>query len=810
MNKFAYDMITDLRYALRQLIKSPGFTLIAVLTLALGIGANTAIFSVVNTVLLQPLPYKETNHLLALSLVFEQGGPEGSPLSPADVFDFQAQNRNRDFDFAGFSDNVFSYTGGSNPEQIAGAWTTADFFSTLGVAPLLGRGFLPNEDRAGGRSVVVLSENFWRSHFNADPQVLGRSINLNGLTRTIVGVMPASFQFPDRTMQLWVALPLETPTTRGPYFLRGLLRFPNEVSLEQARAELAAMASAIRRAHPELPPNYGYITTPLNDWLVGKVRPALLVLLGAVGLVLLIAALNVANLLLSRAATREREISIRAALGASRGRIMRQFLTENLLLAAAGGSAGLLLSVWGIDLLRTLGPDNVPRLQDVTVDRWVLGWTALISLGSGLFFGLAPAWQGSRLNLNAALKEGGRSGGEASGARRLRSGLVVCEVALAMMLLIAAGLLIRSFLRLEKVHPGFAKEQILTMQVPLPRAKYPEPALVVGFYDRLLQKVQTLPGVQAAALTSSLPPNGLEVSDTFLAEGQPAVDDAHAPLGSFLLTTPGYFSTLGVALQQGRDFNEHDTANSTPVVIINQTLARKYFPGQNPLGKRLKEGGTDRKGTSWMQVIGVVGDVKYEGLERPTAPAYYLPFQQNPMRDMFLVLHTGMKPSAIAASVRAAVRAIDPEIPVARVNTMRELVESSIAQPRFRTFLLGVFSALAMVLAAIGIYGVVAYSVAQRTREISIRMALGAQRRDVLTLVVRQGLILTLLGIGAGLVGAFLLTRLMESLLFGVVPSDPATFLGISLLLLAIAFLACYLPARRATKVDPMVALRYE
>ncbi len=785
------------------LAKGGGVTILALLALAFGIGANTAIFSVVNTVLLRPLPYKDSEHLLTLSIVFEQLGPEGSALSPSDFIDFRAQNRT--FQFAAFEDDLFNFADGQTPEQIPGALATADLFSTLGVPPLLGRGFLPNEDKPGAERVAVLSEGFWRSRFNADPKTIGRSITLDGRLYTIVGVMPASFQFPNRTMQVWVAHQIEPPAHRGPYYLHGLVRFSG--TIEQARAELGAMAARIKAATPGLPPDYGFIATPLDEWLVGKVQPALLVLLGAVGLLLLIASLNVANLVLSRAAAREREISIRAALGASRTRIVRQFLTENLVLAVAGGVAGLLLSFWGIDLLRAFGPQDVPRLQEVTVDRWVLGWTALVSLGSGILFGIAPAWHGTRMNLNDSLKETGRAATASGAANGLRNLLVISEIAIALMLLIGAGLLIRSFVSLAQVHPGFVPQQILTMDVSLPRAKYPEPPQVANFYDRLLPRVAALPGVSSAALTSSLPPNGLQVSDNFLAEGQPLVDDSKAPIGSALATTPGYFKTLGVPLLQGRDFTERDGTNSPPVAIINQTLARQFFGNTNPVGKRLKEGGIARKGNPWREIVGVVGDVKYEGLGTPTAPAFYWPFRQGPMRSMSLVLRTTLSPASAAASVRAEMRRIDPDIPLAHVRTIESLIDESVAQPRFRTFLIGVFSAVAVLLASIGIYGVVAYSVALRTHEIGIRMALGAQHRDVLALILRQGFLLALIGIGLGLLGAFGLTRLMRNLLFSVAPTDPITFIGVSLLLLFVALFATYLPARRAAKLNPLTAL---
>ena len=799
-------LLQDLHYGVRMLAKAPGVTVLALLALAFGIGANTAIFSVVNTVLLRPLPFKDTDRLLKVALVHEQLGPRGSSFSPSDLLDFRAQNGG-ELELATFATNFFNYSGGEAPEQVRGAWTTANFVSVLGVSPLLGRGFLPDEEKPGAERVVMLSENFWRNRFNADPQVIGRPITLSGRQYSIVGVMPARFEFPNSDVQVWAAQQFEPPTRRGPYYLHGVLRFPASMSIEQVRTELAQIAARVKAAVPELPPDYGYVSMPLSEYLVGDVRPALLVLLGAVGLVLLIASLNVANLLLSRAAAREKEISIRAALGASRSRIVRQFLTENLLLALAGGVAGLLLSFWGIDLLRAFGPDDVPRLQDVTVDRWVLGWTALISLGSGVLFGLAPACHGTRMDLNSALKEGGRSATESTGARRVRSFLVITEIALAMMLLVSAGLLIRSFVRLQQVRPGFTAQQLLTMQVPLPRAKYAENPQVLSFYERLLTQVSAIPGVRSAAISTSLPPNGLQVSDTFNLEGILLMEESKSPLASVLFTSPGYFRTLGVPILQGRDFTERDNASAPLAVIINETLARKYYGKENPIGKRLKGGGTDRTANPWMEIVGVVGDVKYEGLDTPTAPAYYMPFLQNPIRGMNLIVSASLPPAALTAAVRTQVRNIDPEIPVARVSTMEQLIDESVAQPRFRTFLIGIFSAVAMLLAAIGIYGVVAYSVSQRTQEIGIRMALGAQRADVLRMVVRQGMRLTLMGVVLGVIGALALTRLTANLLFGVGATDPVTFAAISILLICVALLASYIPARRAARLDPMKAL---
>ena len=788
------------------LLKYPTTTAFALIALALGIGANTAIFSVVNAVLLRPLPYPHSEQLLRVSLEDKRQGPEGGPLSVADFLDWRAHNQK--LEVAAYGTNLFSCTSGDTPEQIRGAVATSAFFSTLGVNAAVGRTFLPNEETLGAPPVVVLSHNLWKQRFNADPNVIGDTLVLDEKNYTIIGVMPTAFRFPDQGVQLWTAFQPKPPTRRGPYFLDCIARFKSG-TIDQARVELAATAQRIRAAVPELNPEYGFVGLPLNEVILGNVRPALFVLLGAVALVLLIACVNVANLLLARAAARTKEITVRRALGASRSRIARQFLTESFLLACAGGAMGLLFAWWSLDVLLALIPQSIPRLQDVAINRAVFAWTAFISIATGLGAGIAPALQGSRLNLSDSLKEDGRGASESRGRKRLRGALVASEIALALMLLISAGLLIKSFLRLQNVDPGFKADRVLTVQVPLTSSKYDEHPQIVAFYERLLERVRALPAVNSAAVCSGLPPDQLSMTDNYSTEAQRNLDDDHLPIGSLLLVSPDYFKTLGIPLKRGRVFNEHDSTNAPRVVVINETLARRTFPNQNPIGQRLKQGGTNRPTNEWMEIVGVVGDVKYEGLQVATTPAFYQSLAQNSFGEMSLVINASGDPRVLVGDVRNLVRAIDPAVPLARIKTMDQLLGESVAQPRFRTLLLGIFSAVALLLSAVGIYGVMAYSVTERTREIGIRMALGAQALDVLKLVVRQGLFYTLVGVVFGVAGAFALTRVISNLLFGVGATDPATFIGVSAFLVLVSLAACYLPARRASKVNPVKALAH-
>ncbi len=809
-------ILQDLRYAVRTLTRSPGFTAVAVATLALGIGATTAIWSIVDGVLLRPLPFPAPERLAAVWMTGGSGG-ERYPMSVADLRDWRA--RNRAFaQVSAFVDTRFALTGEGEPEQLSGAWVTSNFFATLGIRPLLGRAPSAEDDRPAAEAAVVLSHGLWQRRFGADPRVVGRTIALDGNRRTVLGVMPAGLAFPPAgagPVQLWTVLKDEAPPRRGPYFLHGLARLAPGVTLGQAEAELAVLGRTLERDNPLTNAGASFAAAPLAEHLVGGVRPALLVLLGAVGFVLLIAAANVANLLLVRAAGREREMALRAALGAGRGRIVRQLLTESVLLAAAGAGVGLLLAWWGVELLPRLAPDALPRLDAVALDGRVLAFTALLTAATGLLFGLAPALQGSRRDLHGGLKEGSR-GSEGRGRLRLRRLVVASEVAAALVLLVGAGLLLASYWRLQGTSAGIRPAGVWTTQVELPTARYGEDRQVVAFYRELLARIEALPGVRSAGIGISLPPHLLTITDGFTPEGHAVPPGQSAPLAVLDFVSPGYFQTLGVPLLAGRPFGPADREGAPTVVLVNQTLARRYFP-QGAVGRRLKIGGPERPENSWMEIVGVVADVKYGGLAAPAEPAYYLPAAQAAWQGMHLVVRSddgadGRDSAAagLAANVRQTIRALDRDLPVAAVRPLGGLVSESIAAPRLRTQLIGAFGALALVLAAIGIYGVLAYTVAQRTREVGIRMALGAGRGGVTRLVLSEILGVVLGGLAVGLAAAFALTRLLRGLLFEVAPTDPRIFVGVPLLLAVCALLAAYLPARRAAAVEPVVALRSE
>ena len=794
--------LKDIRYSIRGLLRQPGFTAVAVITLALGIGANTAIFSVVNAVLLRPLPFKESERLV---LVWNRGaeaaGGDRTPLCVADLFDWRTQNRS--FESIGaFQNGSFNYNGGDMPEQVRGVSVTANFLSLLGVGVQLGRDFQVSDEKVGAQRVVLLSDRFWRSHFGADKQVVGRNLNLSGESTTIVGVMPANVDFPNKNVDLWRAMQLEPPTRRAPYFLTGVARLKPGVKIPQARAETQMMTSFGNE-------HFNFNVLSVNDYIVGDVRPALVALLVAVTLVLLIAAVNVANLTLVRAASRVKELTIRTALGASRGRIIRRLLTESILLAIAGGAVGTLCAVWSTSLLIRLAPENLPRLDQIRIDGSVLGWTVLISLITGVVFGLAPAWQSSRLNLNEVLRDGGRSMTESARKRRWSNLFVITELALAVMLLTGAGLLIKSLWRLQKVDLGIRPERVLTMQLALWGQRYDKPEKARDFNSRLVEQTRSLPGVRAAAVSNSLPPDETEFSSVFTIEGRTAVSKNEAPIAYFNEVSPEYFQALGIPLRSGRSFTAGDSADAPEVVLINETFQRHFFPGEDPIGKRLNLG--SEREPDWNQIVGVVGDVKYNGVADDVQPALYLAAQQAPMWGVSLVIKTDVAdPLSLTTAVRNEIRKLDPDLPVTQVSSMEQRLSRAIAQPRFRTTLIGIFAAIALVLACVGIYGVMSYSVTQRTHEIGIRMALGAGRHNVLKLVIGQGAWLAIIGVAFGLGGAFALTRLMAGLLFGVTPTDAATFISVPLGLIFVALLACYIPARRATKVDPLVALRYE
>jgi putative ABC transport system permease protein len=795
--------LQDLRYGARMLLKNPGFTLIAVITLALGIGANTAIFSVVNAVLLRPLPFRESERVVMVwNKYVAAAGGDYTPLAVADLLDWRAQNRS--FESVGAFQHVsFNYTGGEVPERVRGVSVTANFFAVLGAQAVLGRTFHLEEDRPGASPVAIISDAFWRKYFAADREVLGRAIKLDGTSFTIIGVMPPALNFPAKEVEVWTAMQLEPPTRYGPWFLTGIGRLKSGVMVDQALAETQAMKSSFSGG------NFNFNILPVNEYIVRDARNALVALLVAVTLLLLIAAVNVANLTLVRAAARVREISIRAALGAGRRRIIRQLLTESLLLALLGGMIGACVAVWGIDLLMKLAPEDIPRMEQIAIDARVLGWTALVSLLTGVICGLAPAWQSARLNLSEMLKEGGRSATEGAGRRRWRSSLVVAELALAVMLLVGAGLLLKSLWRLQRVELGVNPERVLTAYFELPEQRYTQPQQFTGFYTRLLEGAQALPGVRAAALSNSLPPDRTDFSDGFGIEGRPAVPNQPPQIAYVIRVSPDYFRALGIALRDGRYFTATDTDAAPRVALINETLQRRFFPGENPIGKRLNTGSEQRP--VWNEIVGVVGDVKYNGLATEIQPAFYQPLAQAQSSGISLIMKTEIPdPSSLTAATRNIVRSVDSEVPLAYIGTMEQRLDTATAQPRFRAKLIALFAALALILACVGIYGVISYSVAQRTHEIGVRLALGAQSRDVLRLVAHQGLKLIFAGVGCGLLASLALTRLMQELLFGVSATDPWTFAAVAALLVSIALLACWIPARRATKVDPMIALRCE
>jgi len=799
---FVEGVAQDVRFGLRMLQKSPGFTAVAVLTLALGIGANTAIFSVVNAVLLRSLPFTEPDQLV---MVWNHGaaaaGGDHTPLAAADLLDWRAQNR-AFTEIAAFQTDTVNFVNGDSPEQLQAANVTANFFSVLGVPPQLGRTFLPGEDKPGTERVALLSERFWRRRFAGDQQVLGQVLNLGGEAYTVIGVLPA-VDFPSRDTDLWTALQLEPPTRRGPYFLTGIARLKKDVSLERARAELNSLKTSYPSGqYGSSGQQFKFNAVAVSEFIVGDVRLALLVLLVAVTLVLLIAAVNVANLMLARSAARSREMSLRTALGAGRPRIIRQLLTENTLLGLGSGALGLVLAAAGVRVLLKMAPDSIPRLNQAGIDWRVLGWTALTSLMTGVLFGLAPAWQAARSSLNEALREGGRAKTESAGKQEWRSVLMVTELALAIMLLISAGLLTKSFWQLENVDSGVRTERVLTMQIPLRGPRYERAQQVDAFYSRLLERVRALPGVRAAAVSNSLPPDSNEYSDNFTIEGRPELPGQPPSIAYMILVSPDYFRTLGVRLRAGRYFTDADLANSPRVTIISETTARQFFPQENPLGGRITGKG---------EIVGVASDVRYTGLADSMQPAIYVPMSQEQTWNAFLSVKTDVADSlSLLGAVRHEVKLLDPELPLSQVGTLEGRFATAVAQPRFRTTLIACFAALALVLAIVGTYGVISYSVTQRTHEMGIRMALGARPQMVLRLVVGHGAALAIAGVLVGLAGSFAFTGLLGSLLFNVSTTDWSTFAGTALLLAGTALLACYLPARRAMRVEPMAALRYE
>jgi putative ABC transport system permease protein len=819
-------MLNDIRYGLRQLIKHPAFTIIAILTLALGIGANTAIFSVVNAVLLKPLPFPEPNQLLAVGMTDTRQKDQTNlnSLSYPDFFDFRDQNRSL-ASSAVYRDGTYALTSEEGATSVHGVKASAEFFDVLGIKPKMGRAFVRDDEQAGGGQggfKVIISDDFWKKHFGGDPNVIGHTVTLDRRPHTVIGVMPAGFQFPIQNdpTDFYVSIAEDAaypdgsqPQTkqRGSHSLQAVARLKPGVTVAQAQSDLSTIAEALAKQYPDSNTHFGVLVKPLREDMIGDVRTALYVLFGAVVCVLLIANANVANLLLARASARGKEIALRAAMGASRFRIIRQLLTESVLLAGLGGLFGLLLAQWGTDALVKTVPQNIPRISNIQLDASVLIFTLLVSLITGVVFGLVPAWQASHVDLNSSLKSGSRTGSAGEGKGRVRNALIMAEVALALVLLISAGLLIQSFARLGRVQPGVRTERLLTARVSLPDVAYPKNENVIQFYDQFLTRVRAIPGVESASTIVPLPLSGSNMVTSFDIQERP-LPEGQRPGAPVRIIATDYFKTMGIPVREGRIFDERDQLDSAPVVIVNERFAQKYFPGENVLGKRIQPGfAADDKGDRIREIVGVVGNVKHLSLKNEDSPEMYLPRTQIPFGVSSIVIRTSLSnPNAITNSLRKELAALDATIPLTSVRVFDEYISRSLARPRFNTLLLSIFAGTALVLTAIGIYGVLAYSVAQRTSEIGIRIALGAGKSSIFRLIVGQAMTLVGISLALGLAGAFAATRLLNSLLFGVGASDPATFAGIVLLVSAVAFVAAWVPARRATRVDPIIALRAE
>jgi putative ABC transport system permease protein len=813
-----YTLLHDVRYGLRMLAKNPGFTVAAVLTLALGVGANTAVFSVVNTVLLKPLPYAEPDRLVRVESMWTRGEPIPNPLSYPDFFDFRARNHVFEH-LVTWRSTALALTGVGAPIQLDGEMVTWDLFPALGIEPQLGRGFFESEEAAGVH-VVVLSHTLWQTRFGGDPGILGRTITLDRKPYTVVGVAPPGFIFPVNApnVQLWTTIaadreapPGDTPITeqRVAHLLRALGRLKHGVTIEQARADLNVIAAGLSKKYPDSNTNDSQASVREElETLVGESRTPLLILLGAVGLVLLIACANIANLLLARTANREQEMAVRAAMGASRVRVVRQLLTEGLLLAILGGAAGTLLAEYVLGVVLPLGGRSIPRLAEASVDWTVLGYSLLLALLTVVFFGLAPALHASKINFAASLKEGSR--GSIGRHDRIRDVLVVAQVTLGLVLVTGAGLLMASFLRLEKSDLGFRPDHLLTFWFSLPEPQY-NATEEVAFYDRLLERMRALPGVESAAGAWPMPLQGDNVTNGFNIEERPAAP-ADRPSARMALITPGYFSTAGIPLLKGRMFDDHDNLEAPKVLIVNQAFANKYFPREDVIGKRITPGATgpgESKG-SLHEIVGLVGDAKLFAADAEPEPTYYFPYKQLAWQPPVVLLRTTVPPRTLESAIGKEMGTLDPMVPVFQIRTMEELLSTQVTKPRFHTVLLGCFAGVALLLSMVGLYGVMAYSVTRRTREIGVRIALGASRPAVLSMVLRHALVLLATGLALGLAASLAADRLLQSMLFGISSLNPAV-LGLSGLLVALTgLLAAYLPARRAAKVDPMVALRYE
>jgi predicted permease len=807
-------LLRDISYSLRRLRKSPAFTAIVVVTLALGIGANTAIFSVVNTVLLRALPYRAPEALVSIEHFYPSLNSMEAPVSARGFRDYR--DKTSSFESVAVETQFgANLTGSGDPERVPGVRVSGDWFHTLGVAPLTGRVLTRDDDEPGHEHVVVLSHGIWTRLFAASPSAVGKSIELNGETYQIVGVMPSSFHsFFARNADLFVPLALKPAAFTGGYtneYLNSVARLKPGTVMTRAQAEMTTFAQNLKKENPNnFAPTWTLKVRSLDDLSSGRIRPVLLVLLGAVGFVLLIACANVANLLLARAAVRIKEIAIRSALGADRASLIRQLLTESVLLALSGGILGLLLAQWSVKSLVALNP-NLPRAAEVGIDANVMVFTLVVSLFTGLLFGLAPALQASRTNLQETLKDGSRSGAADFAGRSVRRGLVVAEMALSLTLLVGAGLLIKSVAKLQAVDPGFDPKNVLVFNLALPAVKYSSDTSQSLFADQLLPRLNALPGVRAAGTTSVIPFGGGWSTASFEIEGFIVPPGQNGPWGDLRVVTPRFFDALRIPLKRGRPFTDQDRLGAPRVAVIDQEFVKKYFANTDPIGKRITFGAAPgAKDSTWITIVGVVGHAAHEGLDAEPRIQYYFPYSQSAGRSMVVAIRTNGDPLALLPAARDAVHSIDRNLPLANVRTMTQLVDSSVGQRKLSMILLGVFSGIALLLASIGIYGVMSYSVAQRTRELGIRMALGAARPRVLALVVSQGMVLAAVGVAIGLVAAFALTRFLTNQLFGVGATDPSTFALVSTLLIGVALLATLLPAMRATRVDPVVALRDE
>ena len=809
MGRFIETVWRDVRTGVRALVHSPVFTVVTVLSLALGIGANTAIFSVVNGLLLRPLPYPEAEQIVDVWHTPPQQsfpGLDRFSVSPANYLDWKAQSTAFE-QMAVYADTGLSLSTSNDPLPLIGAVVSSDFFSVLRTNAMLGRTFTPDEERPGRDQVAVIGHGLWQRAFGANPNIIGQTLTLNSRSFTVVGIMPAGFEFP-REAELWVPLAWDDneSKTRSIHDYLVIARLKQTVSLRQARAEMSTISSRLEQQYPEENTGWGAAVIPLREDLVGDVRLALLVLFCAVGFVLLIACANVANLMLARGANRQKEIAVRIALGAGRARLVRQLLTESVLLAVIGGLLGLLLAVWGSKMLVQLG--SLPNSGALGIDTWALGFTLLVSFAAGIIIGIVPALQFTRTSISETLKQGsGRTGGSPI-KQHTRKALVISEVALSLVLLIGAGLMIRSFWKLQNVDPGFDTSNALTMSIVLTPSRYSEPHQRLAFVDRAMEQIRAVPGVVSVGTTTRVPLGGGGSTQPFSVEGRPAAAIAEQPMAQTRYISPDYFRAIGIPLRQGRFFSDQDRDNSVPVVIISEAMARRFWPGENPIGRRLTPSFHSEQGTR--EIVGVVGDVKTSGLDADASAMMYLPFKQAPLPFLSFVVRTASTPESLIQPVSKAIYAIDKEQALTDVETMDQVLGKSLSGRRFNMTLLLTFAGVALMLAAVGVYGVMNYTVTLRRRELGIRMALGAAKMDVLRLVLGQGLTLTLIGVGAGLVAAYALTRLMASLLYGVTATDYLTFGSVSAVLIAVGLVASYVPARRATKVNPTIALRAE